>query len=154
MESSAEEPSLGMLKNASRSRSIASMRREASESSSSMLTVASAFTPSAFFGRNAPSSARITLESVNRQNRKRPLTPEFQIRYTAAVSFFPHRDEEDFAVSYDAYFEKTLYEGKGRRSKKKEQAFLEGFKETIDGITKESGGKVLWDLPLREARRA
>ncbi len=77
-----------------------------------------------------------------------------QIRYTAAVSFFPHRDEEDFAVSYDAYFEKTLYEGKGRRSKKKEQAFLKGFKETIDGITKESGGKVLWDLPLREARRA
>lgn len=77
-----------------------------------------------------------------------------QIRYTAAVSFFPHRDEEDFAVSYDAYFEKTLFEGKGRRSKKKEQAFLEDLKETVDGIAKENGGKVLWDLPLREARRA
>ncbi|MBP5250220.1 MAG: hypothetical protein J6Z46_09475 [Lachnospiraceae bacterium] len=77
-----------------------------------------------------------------------------QIRYTAAVTFFPHRNEEDFAVSYDAYFEKTLYEGKGRRSKKKEQTFLEEFRETIDGITGEKGGKVKWDMPLREARRA
>ena len=31
------------------------------------------------------------------------------ITYKAAVTFFPHRDEEDFAVSYDAYFEKELY---------------------------------------------
>ena len=29
-----------------------------------------------------------------------------EIRYEAAVSFFPHRDPEDFAVSYDAYFSK------------------------------------------------
>ena len=41
------------------------------------------------------------------------------ITYKAAVSFFPHRDDEDYAVSYDAYFEKELYSGKGRRSKKK-----------------------------------
>ena len=40
------------------------------------------------------------------------------ITYKAAVTFFPHRDEEDFAVSYDAYFEEELYSGKGRRSKK------------------------------------
>ena len=33
-----------------------------------------------------------------------------QIRYEAAVSFFPHRDPEDFAVSYDAFFSKVLYE--------------------------------------------
>ena len=31
------------------------------------------------------------------------------ISYRAAVSFFPHRDESDFAVSYDAYFEKELF---------------------------------------------
>ena len=35
------------------------------------------------------------------------------IKYEAAVSFFPHRDEEDYAVSYDAYFSKVLYEAKG-----------------------------------------
>ncbi|MBR0144952.1 MAG: hypothetical protein IJM21_12350, partial [Clostridia bacterium] len=40
------------------------------------------------------------------------------ITYKAAVSFFPHRDEEDFAVSYDAYFEEVLFTGKGRRSRK------------------------------------
>ncbi len=76
-----------------------------------------------------------------------------QIKYTAAVSFFPHRDEEDFAVSYDAYFEKVLYEGKGRRSKKKEKAFLDDFNAIIDGIASQAGGKVKWDSPLREARR-
>ena len=31
------------------------------------------------------------------------------ISYKAAVSFFPHRDAEDFGVSYDAYFEKEIY---------------------------------------------
>jgi len=41
------------------------------------------------------------------------------ITYKAAVSYFPHRDDEDYAVSYDAYFEKELYSGKGRRWKKK-----------------------------------
>ena len=76
-----------------------------------------------------------------------------QIRYTAAVSFFPHRDEEDFAVSYDAFFEKSLYEGKGRRSKKKEQVFLESFRDTIDAVAAEVGGMVMWDEPLRDARR-
>ena len=43
------------------------------------------------------------------------------IRYEAPVSFFPHNNEEDYAVSYDAYFSKVLYEAKGRRSKKREE---------------------------------
>ena len=42
------------------------------------------------------------------------------ITYKAAVTFFPHIDDEDYAVSYDAYFEKELFSGKGRRSKKRE----------------------------------
>ena len=75
------------------------------------------------------------------------------IRYSAAVTFFPHRDDEDYAVSYDAFFEKVLYDGKGRRSKKKEQTFLETFRAAIDEISKAAGAKVLWDAPLREARR-
>lgn len=78
---------------------------------------------------------------------------EGNIRYEAAVTFFPHRDEEDFAVSYDAYFSKVLYESKGRRSKKREEALLETFPVKIDQLADTIGGKVLWEQPLREARR-
>lgn len=78
---------------------------------------------------------------------------EGNIRYEAAVTFFPHRDEEDFAVSYDAYFSKVLYEAKGRRSKKREEALLETFQEEVDHLADTIGGKVLWEQPLREARR-
>ena len=46
------------------------------------------------------------------------------ISYRAAVSFFPHRDAEDFSVSYDAFFEKELYRASGRRSRKREAALL------------------------------
>ena len=76
------------------------------------------------------------------------------ITYKAAVTFFQHRDAEDYAVSYDAYFEKELYCGNGRRSKKKEAAFLEQLSEAIDRISEEQNAKVLWDEPLREERRA
>ena len=75
------------------------------------------------------------------------------ITYKAAVTFFPHMDEEDFGVSYDAYFEKELFSGKGRRSKKKEEAYLEDLQKTIDELASEQGAKVLWDEPLREERR-
>ena len=75
------------------------------------------------------------------------------ITYKAAVTFFPHNDDEDFAVSYDAYFEKELYQGKGRRSKKKEEAYLEELHEIIDELAKENDAAVLWDEPLTEERR-
>ena len=77
---------------------------------------------------------------------------EGNIRYEAAVTFFPHRDEDDYAVSYDAYFSKVLYETKGRRSKKREQTLLETLATEIDQLTETAGGKVLWDQPLQEAR--
>ena len=76
------------------------------------------------------------------------------ISYRVAVTFFPHRTPEDFSVSYDAYFEKVLYQGKGRRSKKKETLFLEQLRETIDEIAKEDGVSVLWNEPLTEEKRA
>jgi len=76
-----------------------------------------------------------------------------RIRYEAAVSFFPHDSEDDFAVSYDAYFAKVLFEGKGRRSKKREAKLLETFREEIDGLAAEAGGQVFWDKPLRDERR-
>lgn len=75
------------------------------------------------------------------------------IRYEAAVSFFPHNDEEDFGVSYDTYLNKVLYEAKGRRSKKREETLLETLAAEIDQLTETIGGKVLWELPLREERR-
>lgn len=74
------------------------------------------------------------------------------IRYEAAVTFFPHNSDDDFAVSYDAYFSKVLYEGAGRRSKKREQALMDEFRNHIDEIIQVIDGKVLWDKPLREPR--
>ena len=76
-----------------------------------------------------------------------------QITYKAAVTFFPHKDEEDFAVSYDAYLEEVLYEGKGRRSKKREAKLLEQFPEAIDRLAESIEGVVYWNKPLREERR-
>ena len=75
------------------------------------------------------------------------------ITYNAAVSFFPHTDAEDFAVSYDAYFEQELFSGKGRRSKKKEAVFLEQLPEVVSRLAAEHGASVLWDEPLTEERR-
>ena len=74
------------------------------------------------------------------------------IKYEAAATFFPHKDDEDFAVSYDAYFSKVLFEGKGRRSKKKDQTYLDEIRKHIDEMAEEAGGKVFWDRPLRDAR--
>ena len=77
-----------------------------------------------------------------------------QIRYTASVSFFPHNDEDDFAVSYDACFEKEVFKGKGRRSKKREAQLLEDLRTVIDAVCEEADGKVFWEEPLGEARRS
>jgi hypothetical protein len=74
------------------------------------------------------------------------------ISYRAAVSFFPHRDEEDFAVSYDAYFEKELYRAAGRRSRKREAALLESLRDEIDALAAEHGAAVKWSCPLADAR--
>ena len=75
-----------------------------------------------------------------------------EIRYEAAVSFFPHRDPEDFAVSYDACASRELNHDKGRRSKKREAALLETFRAEIDALAASLDGTVDWDRPLREAR--
>ena len=74
------------------------------------------------------------------------------IRYEAAATFFPHRDEEDFAVSYDAYVSAVLYEDAGRRSRKREAALRAALPETVDRLADGIGGRILWDRPLREAR--
>ena len=42
-----------------------------------------------------------------------------RVSYSVSASFFPHTDEDDFSVSYDAFVSKIVYEGVGRRSKKR-----------------------------------
>ena len=100
--------------------------------------------------------AEATVNEVERRAAKVMLISDSekgQITYTAAVTFFPHRDEEDYAVSYDAYEEEVLLSGKGRRSKKREAKMLLGFNEVIDRISERINGKVFWDKPLRDAQR-
>lgn len=75
------------------------------------------------------------------------------IRYEAAVTFFPHGDEDDFAVSYDACYSAVLFDGPGRRSKKREEKLLLGLRAKIDALAARSGGVIHWDRPLGEARR-
>ncbi len=74
------------------------------------------------------------------------------ITYKVAVSFFPHRDPEDFAVSYDAYFEKEIFSAPGRRSKKREATFMESIRSQIESLSAEQNASVYWDQPLGEAR--
>ena len=101
--------------------------------------------------------ANATFSGVKRNGALVKLTSDSEagnITYTANVTFFPHVDDEDYAVSYDAYFESVLYTGSGRRSKKKEAAFLEELQTTIDALAAENGAAVLWDEPLTEERTA
>ena len=78
---------------------------------------------------------------------------EGRIRYEAAVSFFPHIDDEDFAVSYDAFFSRVLFDAPGRRSKKREEKLLETLRQEIDALAADQEATVCWDQPLRDARR-
>ena len=75
------------------------------------------------------------------------------VRYEAAVTFFPHIDENDYAVSYDAYYSDVLYEAPGRRSKKREAALLETLQEDVDALAVQANATIFWDRPLKEARR-
>lgn len=75
-----------------------------------------------------------------------------RIQYTVAVNFFSHTDDDDFAVSYDAYFSKLLYDASGRRSRKRETQLLETLRDEADALSSEAGGLIYWDKPLREAR--
>ena len=75
------------------------------------------------------------------------------IRYELAVCFFPHRSDDDFAISYDAYFSRLLYEADGRRSKKREATIMETLREEADALAADNGATIHWDHPLIEARR-
>jgi len=76
------------------------------------------------------------------------------IKYEVGVSFFPHRDPEDFGISYDAYASREIYNAKGRRSKKKEAVFIEQLRTVADDAAAELSGRIFWEQPLVEAQYA
>lgn len=78
---------------------------------------------------------------------------EGRIKYDVAVTFFPHVSDDDYAVSYDAYFSKVVYEAKGRRSKKREQELMETIQTEIDTLADAANAKIFWEKPLTEAQR-
>ena len=49
---------------------------------------------------------------------------------------------------WDSFGEISFYNGK-----KREEALMENFQNKIDQLADTIGGKVLWEQPLREARR-
>ena len=75
-----------------------------------------------------------------------------QVFYEVSVSFFPHNDPEDFAVSYDACAAREIYRARGRRSGKREAEFMESLRNQADALAAELGGTIDWDKPLIEAR--
>jgi len=100
-------------------------------------------------------SAECTFNGVERRGAVVWLNAESDsgmIRYEVGVSFFPHRDAEDFAISYDACATKELLRTKGRRSKKRDNEYLAQLQTAADEIAKSLDGKIHWDKPLREAQ--
>ena len=100
-------------------------------------------------------SAECTFNGVERRGASVWLTAESDsgmIRYEVGVSFFPHRDAEDFAVSYDACGAKELLQTKGRRSQKRDEQCLAQVQAAADELAASFGGAIHWDKPLREAQ--
>lgn len=74
------------------------------------------------------------------------------IRYEVGVTFFPHNDAEDFAISYDACATKELFNAKGRRSTKRDAHYLLQVRTAADELAASLNGTIHWDQPLNEAQ--
>ena len=74
------------------------------------------------------------------------------IRYEVGVTFFPHKDAEDFAISYDASAVKEVLNTQGRRSKKRDEEYLAQLRDIADEIANSFNGTIDWDQPLNEAQ--
>ena len=99
--------------------------------------------------------ADCTVNGVERRGAAVWLTTESDngtIRYEVGVTFFPHRDEEDFAISYDACVLKEVINTNGRRSKQRDQQCLEQVQLIADEIAGSLNGVIHWDKPLNEAQ--
>ena len=100
-------------------------------------------------------AAECTFAVVERHGAAVWLTAESDngmIRYEVGVTFFPHEDPEDYAISYDACQLKELLNTKGRRSKKRDALYLAQVKITADEIANSFNGIINWDKPLNEAQ--
>lgn len=100
-------------------------------------------------------AAECTFNGVERRGAAVWLTAESDsgiIRYEVGVTFFPHRDDEDFAISYDACVLKELIRTKGRRSKKRDEIYMAQINTTANELAASLGGTIHWDSPLREAQ--
>ena len=100
-------------------------------------------------------SAECTFNGVERRGAVVWLNAESDsgmIRYEVGVSFFPHRDAEDFAISYDSCVLKELFRAKGWRSKKRDEQYLALVRATADEIAASLNGSIHWDNPLNEAQ--
>jgi len=100
-------------------------------------------------------SAQCTFNGVERRGAAVWLTAESDsgiIRYEVGVTFFPYRDAEDFAISYDACALKELFRAKGRRSKKRDALYMEQLRIVADELAGSLGGTIHWDQPLNEAQ--
>lgn len=74
------------------------------------------------------------------------------IRYEVGVSFFPHKDAEDFAISYDASVVKEVLSTCGRRSKKRDEQYLAQVQMVANELASSLDGIIYWDRPLNEAQ--
>lgn len=100
-------------------------------------------------------SAECTFNDVDRRGAAVWLTADSaggMIRYEVGVTFFPHRDAEDFAISYDACGQKELISTKGRRSKKRDEQCLALVHEAANEIAASLNGVIYWEKPLRDAQ--
>ncbi|MBQ7921244.1 MAG: hypothetical protein IJ325_01525 [Clostridia bacterium] len=100
-------------------------------------------------------SAECTFAGVERHGAAVWLNAESDsgmIRYEAGVTFFPHADAEDFAISYDACAVKELLHTKGRRSKKRDEQYLAQVQTAADELARSLNGIIHWDKPLNEAQ--
>ncbi len=100
-------------------------------------------------------SAECTFNGIERRGAAVWLTAESDsgnIRYEVGVTFFPHRDSEDFAISYDTCVLKELLNTRGRRSKKRDELYLAQVRTVADEIADSLNGTIHWDNPLGEAQ--
>ena len=96
-------------------------------------------------------SAACTINEIDRHGVVVWLNAESEsgnIRYEVGVSFFPHIDEEDFAISYDACGTKELISTKGRRSKKRDEQCLAHIQGVANELARSFNGTIYWENPL------
>lgn len=103
------------------------------------------FAASCLYNGIQRNGVQVTLTSTSEQG---------TIKYEITMTFFPHREPDDFSISYDAYISLEIYKAKGRRSKKREAGFFKEFQTVANQLATTLGGTIDWNRPLCPARYA